>query len=575
MSESAPVEVSLWTTQTALIFFSPSLRRRASIWSALDAAAPVRRFGQQRVAAGGDQDFGRQAEARRHLLPERREVAGLDHQHGVAGTQGVDQRRLPRAGARRRVDDDRMAGLEDLADVGQDLPAEGAELGPAVVDRRQAHRPQDAVGDRARAGDLEEVAAGRVKVEVEHDRVWWRPHSCTRPRASRSAFVLAEQRRRRRRVQESAEDEAAMLIDRPERLAAGAAAPKGTRLPANEVAVALDRRLSRETEGDVLFDPASRGRYATDASIYQIMPVGVLVPKSDRDVAVALEIARELAVPVLPRGAGTSQCGQTTGAALVIDTTKHLRNVVAVDAERRVATVEPGLVLDHLNAQLKPLGLWFPVDVSTSAQATIGGMAGNNSCGSRSIAYGNMVHNVLGIDTLLADGAAVSFGPMKDGERPRRRDRRLRARPRAQEPRRDRGALAEGAAPRRRLQPRHLPLRRARSPTPATAASTSRTCWSGAEGTLAWTRDADAQARAAAEREGARRRQFPDLPRGDGRRAAHRHARPDRGRAGRPDDDRPGARQPGVRGDDGDGAARRAGGDPARRVRAATSRRRC
>src|SRR6478672_4460340 len=174
----------------------------------------------------------------------------------------------------------------------------------------------------------------------------------------------------------------------------------------------IDRRLSRETEGEVRFDLAARGRYATDASIYQIMPVGVLVPKSDRDVAIALEIARELAVPVLPRGAGTSQCGQTTGAALVIDTTKHLRNVVAVDAERRVATVEPGVVLDHLNAQLKPLGLWFPVDVSTSAQATIGGMAGNNSCGSRSIAYGNMVHNVLGIDTLLADGSELSFGPV-------------------------------------------------------------------------------------------------------------------------------------------------------------------
>jgi len=201
-----------------------------------------------------------------------------------------------------------------------------------------------------------------------------------------------------------------MLIDRPEHLAA----PKGTRLPANEVAVALDRRLSRETEGEVFFDAASCGRYATDASIYQIMPVGVLVPRSDRDVAIALEIARELAVPVLPRGAGTSQCGQTTGAALVIDASKHLRKVVAVDAERRVATVEPGLVLDHLNAELKAHGLWFPVDVSTSAQATIGGMAGNNSCGSRSIAYGNMVHNVVGIDTLLADGAAVSFGPMND-----------------------------------------------------------------------------------------------------------------------------------------------------------------
>ncbi|MDQ6639781.1 MAG: FAD-binding oxidoreductase, partial [Pseudomonadota bacterium] len=203
-----------------------------------------------------------------------------------------------------------------------------------------------------------------------------------------------------------------MLIDRPERLAAAAAAPKGTRLPANEVAVALARRLRDETEGEVLFDPASRGRYATDASIYQIMPVGVLVPKSDRDVAIALEIARELAVAVLPRGAGTSQCGQTTGAALVIDTSKHLREVVAVDVERGTATVEPGLVLDHLNAHLKPLGLWFPVDVSTSAQATIGGMAGNNSCGSRSLRYGNMVHNVLGIDALLADGAAVSFGPV-------------------------------------------------------------------------------------------------------------------------------------------------------------------
>src|SRR4030095_3057314 len=108
---------------------------------------------------------------------------------------------------------------------------------------------------------------------------------------------------------------------------------------------------------------------------------------------------------------GTSQCGQTTGAALVVDSTKHLRKVLAVDAEAMTAEVEPGLVLDALNAELKPLGLWFPVDVSTSAQATIGGMAGNNSCGSRSIAYGNMVHNVLGIDAWLSDGSSVSFGP--------------------------------------------------------------------------------------------------------------------------------------------------------------------
>ena len=174
----------------------------------------------------------------------------------------------------------------------------------------------------------------------------------------------------------------------------------------------LARRLAAETGAELFFDPAARGRYATDASIYQAMPAGVMVPTSDSDVAIAIEIARELGVPVLARGGGTSQCGQTIGAGLVIDTSKHLRRVLAIDADAMTATVEPGLVLDHLNALLKPHGLWFPVDVSTSAQATIGGMAGNNSCGSRSIRYGNMVHNVLAIEARLADGAEVRFGPV-------------------------------------------------------------------------------------------------------------------------------------------------------------------
>lgn len=174
----------------------------------------------------------------------------------------------------------------------------------------------------------------------------------------------------------------------------------------------LARRLAAETEGEVRFDAASRGRYATDASIYQIMPRGVFVPKTARDVATAIDIARDLKVPLLPRGAGTSQCGQTTGPALVIDFSKHLRRLVALDVAAGTAQVEPGLVLDHLNARLKPHGLWYPVDVSTGAQATLGGMAGNNSCGSRSIAYGNMVHNVERIDAWLADGSEVSFGPL-------------------------------------------------------------------------------------------------------------------------------------------------------------------
>ncbi len=172
----------------------------------------------------------------------------------------------------------------------------------------------------------------------------------------------------------------------------------------------LAERLAREVEGDVLFDAASRGRYATDASIYQIMPVGVVVPKTPEAARIAVQIAVEAGVPVLPRGGGTSQCGQTVGAALVIDHSKHLNQMVSMDPEQRRATVQPGLVLDHLNARLKSHGLWYPVDVSTSAQATLGGMAGNNSCGSRSIAYGNMVHNVAGIGMLLADGRVAQFG---------------------------------------------------------------------------------------------------------------------------------------------------------------------
>ncbi len=177
---------------------------------------------------------------------------------------------------------------------------------------------------------------------------------------------------------------------------------------------ALAARFKREIEGEVLFDRASRGRYSTDASIYQIEPVGVVVPKTERDALIALQIAVDEGVPVLPRGAGSSQCGQTVGAALVIDHSKHLDRIVSLDKENATAVVQPGVVLDALNAYLRPHGLWFPVDVSTSAQATIGGMAGNNSCGSRSIRYGNMVHNVTGIDALLADGAEYHFGEVPE-----------------------------------------------------------------------------------------------------------------------------------------------------------------
>ncbi|MEZ5854090.1 MAG: FAD-linked oxidase C-terminal domain-containing protein [Hyphomicrobiaceae bacterium] len=178
-------------------------------------------------------------------------------------------------------------------------------------------------------------------------------------------------------------------------------------VPANR---ALADRLSRAIEGDVLFDRASRGRYSTDASIYQIEPVGVVVPRTAEDVAAVHQVAREEGISLLARGGGTSQSGQTVGRSLVIDYTRHLNRVLETDAEAATCLVEPGIVLDELNRQLKPTGLWFPVDVSTSSRATIGGMTGNNSCGTRSIRYGIMRDNVLAIDALLADGTRAHFG---------------------------------------------------------------------------------------------------------------------------------------------------------------------
>ena len=172
----------------------------------------------------------------------------------------------------------------------------------------------------------------------------------------------------------------------------------------------LERRLKAHVAGDVLFDRFSRGRYATDASHYQMMPAGVVVPRSMDGAAAAIAIAREEGMPVTARGGGTSQCGQTVNSGLIIDGSKYLNRIVSLDAAARKVTVEPGIVLDELNRQLKKHGLWFPVDVSTASRATIGGMTANNSCGGRSIRYGTMRANVLAIDALLADGARVHLG---------------------------------------------------------------------------------------------------------------------------------------------------------------------
>ncbi|MEQ8825599.1 MAG: FAD-binding and (Fe-S)-binding domain-containing protein [Filomicrobium sp.] len=189
----------------------------------------------------------------------------------------------------------------------------------------------------------------------------------------------------------------------------------GTSVASNPV---IARRLEREVSGEVHTDAFSRARYATDASVYQMMPLGVVIPKTFEDVEAVLTIAREEGVPVLPRGGGTSQCGQTVNEALVIDFSRHLNKIVDVDAAAQTAVVEPGLVLDHLNAALKTHGLWYPVDVSTGSRATLGGMTANNSCGSRSIRYGTSRDNVLAIDALLADGSRGRFAALESGNAP-------------------------------------------------------------------------------------------------------------------------------------------------------------
>jgi FAD/FMN-containing dehydrogenase/Fe-S oxidoreductase len=186
-------------------------------------------------------------------------------------------------------------------------------------------------------------------------------------------------------------------------------------MTAAQILPGLERKLKAEITGDVMFDRFSRGRYATDASHYQMMPLGVVVPRSVEEAERVLAVAREEGVSVLPRGGGTSQAGQTVNESLVIDCSKHLTQIYELDVGERRCTVEPGIVLDDLNRKLKPYGLWFPVDVSTASRATIGGMTANNSCGGRSLRYGTMRDNVRAVDAILADGAKAHFGPVSAG----------------------------------------------------------------------------------------------------------------------------------------------------------------
>ena len=183
---------------------------------------------------------------------------------------------------------------------------------------------------------------------------------------------------------------------------------------------ALEAALLGAVEGEVRFDAYTRHLYSTDASMYAIEPLGVVFPRDADDVVGALEVAVRAGVPVLPRGAGTSLAGQTVGRAVVLDFSRYMHQLVALDVEAGTARVQPGLVQDDLNRAAGRHGLWFAPDTSTSNRATLGGMIGNNSCGSRSARYGMTIDHVRTVDVVLSDASRACFGPVAADEVARR-----------------------------------------------------------------------------------------------------------------------------------------------------------
>ena len=178
----------------------------------------------------------------------------------------------------------------------------------------------------------------------------------------------------------------------------------------------LERELKKRVSGEVRFDATSRVLYSTDASIYQMEPVGVVIPRTVDDVLAVMEVASKNQVPVLPRCGGTSRAGQAVNHAIVMDFSKYMNRVLEVNPEERWARVEPGIVLDDLNRHLAPLGLQYAPDPTTSNRACVGGGIGNNTCGSHSVIYGKTVDHVLELRTVLSDGSQAHFRSLNGAE---------------------------------------------------------------------------------------------------------------------------------------------------------------
>ncbi|HEV3142771.1 MAG TPA: FAD-linked oxidase C-terminal domain-containing protein, partial [Gemmataceae bacterium] len=185
----------------------------------------------------------------------------------------------------------------------------------------------------------------------------------------------------------------------------------------------LQKHLRNNIEGEVRFDDTSRRLYSTDASIYQIRPLGVVIPRTTRDLVTAVQVALEMRVPVTARGGGTSLSGQSIGSGLIIDCSKYLNRVLNIDSTARTVRIQPGVVLEQLNREVFRYGLQFGPDVSTISRANLGGMIGNNSAGSRSIVYGKTIDHVRRMNVVLSDGSEAEFGAVGSAEWDRRADR--------------------------------------------------------------------------------------------------------------------------------------------------------
>ena len=195
-----------------------------------------------------------------------------------------------------------------------------------------------------------------------------------------------------------------------DRVADSVPAPKSSSTDASGLAEALRSRLRGEVRGDVRFDTGSRALYATDGSNYRQVPIGVVLPRDADDVLAAIAVCREFGAPLLCRGGGTSLAGQCCNVAVVLDFSKYMAKILEIDPARRIARVQPGVVLDHLRNAAEKHHLTFAPDPASHDRCTIGGMIGNNSCGVHSVMAGKTDDNIEELEIVTYDGVRLKVG---------------------------------------------------------------------------------------------------------------------------------------------------------------------